>query len=237
MSKSPLPKQEYYLLKNVNKAGRDFELFETDDRVAVAVSGGKDSWTLLKLLLARNIVARDKLDLVAVHIIQPGETEKQVARLKGALTELNVEHAFERSEVFEEDSELSCFRCAWTRRKALFLTAHSLNCNKVAFGHHADDCAETVLLNLVYHGRVETMEPHVVFFDGALTVIRPLVYIPEKDIIRYTRTLDFAAYTCQCPRAAESKRARMGELLRQIERDYPKAKNNLFRAAMRDKMT
>lgn len=237
MSKSPLPKQEYYLLKSVNKAGRDFALFAAGDRVAVAISGGKDSWALLKLLLARNTVARDKLELVAVHVIQPGETAEQMARLARAVTELGVEYVGERSEVCVEETELNCFRCAWTRRKALFLTAHRLGCNKVAFGHHADDCAETVLLNLVYHGRIETMAPRGEFFDGKLTIIRPLVYIPEKDIVRYMRTLDFTAYTCECVWADKSKRARMGELLRQIEQDYPKAKNNLFRAAMRDKMT
>jgi tRNA 2-thiocytidine biosynthesis protein TtcA len=133
----------------------------------------------------------------------------------------------------DEPRPLNCFRCSWHRRKALFQAAHRLGCRKLALGHHADDAAETALLNLFYHGRLETMEPRVSFFDGQVIVIRPLIHVEEKEMVRFARSCGFPTDLGCCPRGAESRRRRMKELLRAVERDMPKAKINLLRAAER----
>ena len=100
----------------------------------------------------------------------------------------------------------------------------------MAFGHHADDIAQTTLLNLFYHGRLETMEPKVELFDGMIIVIRPLAYVPEKEIARFAQAAGFPLQRTTCPHAATSQRTKMVQLLRQIEEECPQVKVNPFRA-------
>ena len=99
-----------------------------------------------------------------------------------------MEHSFEEASILQEENldagPPGCFWCSWNRRKSLFLAADRLGCSKVAFGHHADDIAHTTLLNLFYHGQLETMEPKVSSFGGRITVIRTLAYVPEKELPR-----------------------------------------------------
>ena len=103
----------------------------------------------------------------------------------------------------------------------------------MAFGHHADDAAATVLLNLMFTGRVETMPPRIEMFDGAVTIIRPLIYLPEKELARYSRAAGFPDPLPPCPQGLTSKRAQMKALLRQFGRDQTQIKANLWRAARR----
>jgi tRNA 2-thiocytidine biosynthesis protein TtcA len=100
----------------------------------------------------------------------------------------------------------------------------------MAFGHHADDVAQTTLLNLLHHGRLEMMEPRVSFFGGKIIVIRPLVYVPEKELVRFARSCGFPMDAPPCPRSLTSTRTKMKDLLRTIEKDCPQVKINLFRA-------
>jgi len=106
-------------------------------------------------------------------------------------------------------------------------------CNKSAFGHHADDIAQTTLLNLFYQGRLETMRPRVRFFGGKLTVIRPLAYVPEKELVRFAATCEFPPAPSPCANADASRRALMARILRTVEETYPKVKINLWRAIER----
>jgi len=229
-------KLAFYLLKKVNKAIREYRLIEEGDHIAVAVSGGKDSLSLLRLLQIRQRSAPEQYDLVALHVrdeIQRGE-KASLEKLEAWFQQAGVEYHFLEMDISEDEPRpLNCFRCAWHRRKALFLAAHRLGCNKLAFGHHADDLAHTTLLNLFYHGRLETMEPRVSFFGGKIIVIRPLVYVPEKELVRFARACGFPLRRKRCPQAAASRRQKMRELLRAVERDAPQAKVNLFRAVQR----
>lgn len=226
-------KLAYYLLKKVNKAIRDYQMIKDGDRVAVAVSGGGDSLSLLRLLQVRQRSVPERYELIAVHVLDDGVRD---ANLEAWFQAAGVETAFESMNVSpDEPRPLPCFRCTWYRRKALFLAADRLGCNKVAFGHHADDVAETTLLNLFYHGRLETMEPRVEFFGGRFTVIRPLIYVPKKELTRFAQASDFPAPPSPCPNSRTSKRARMAELLREIERDNPRVKTFLWRAVQRYK--
>jgi tRNA 2-thiocytidine biosynthesis protein TtcA len=226
----------YYLLKKVNKALRQCHMIEDGDRILVAVSGGKDSLTLLRLLQLNKENTSFSYDLVAVHVESDFRCEGCIHRgiLEHIFQDEGIEYSIEQIHIpLDDDGKQyvpNCFWCSWNRRKALFLAAHRLGCNKVAFGHHADDVAETTLLNLFFHGRLETMEPKVVFFNGVFTVIRPLVFVPESEILRFAKESGFPSQLCQCPNSLTSKRTRMKEVLKSIERECPKAKINLYKA-------
>jgi tRNA 2-thiocytidine biosynthesis protein TtcA len=231
----------YYLLKKVNKAIREHNLLVEGDRVAVAVSGGKDSLSLLRLLCTRQRSAREQYGVVAVHVIPapdaPCSTNGDTSALEAWFQSEGVEYAFVPMEPArgqpERENQSPCFHCAWRRRKALFLAAERLGCNKVAFGHHADDIAQTTLLNLFYQGRLETMRPCVEFFDGQLTVVRPLAYVPEKELVRFAAACKFPPAPAPCATAEASRRALMAQILRTVEKSYPKVKINLWRAVER----
>jgi tRNA 2-thiocytidine biosynthesis protein TtcA len=228
----------YWLIKRINKANRDFELVAEGDRIAVAVSGGKDSLTLLELLHRRLRSVPTSYTLVPVHVVSDWRCTDQSQRshLEEHFQSLGLEYAFPEIKIMNDEgagqTEPDCFWCAWNRRKSLFKTAQALRCNKIAFGHHSDDLAQTTLLNLFYQGRLGTMNPKVEFFEGVLTVIRPLVYVQEKEIVRFSRAAGFPLVQTPCPHAATSKRAKMAQLLREIEAECPQVKINLFRAAL-----
>lgn len=237
----PLAKKSGFLLKKVNKAIREHDLIADGDRVAVAVSGGKDSLSLLRLLRVRQRAARERYRVVAIHVIPaadaPCDGGGDASALDAWFQARGVESALvpmeESSGQPEREGQSPCFHCAWRRRKAIFVTADRLGCNKVAFGHHADDVAQTTLLNLFYQGRVETMRPRVEFFGGRLTVIRPLVYVPEKELVRFATACDFPPAPALCVAAETSRRALMAQILRTVEKTYPKVKINLWRAVER----
>ena len=234
-------KTAYWLIKKINKANRDFGLIADGDRITVAVSGGKDSFTLLELLHRRQRSVPTDYTLVPVHIVSDWRCTDQDQRawLEQYFQSLGLEYAIREIRIMSGEGRYrrrpGCFWCAWNRRRALFQTADELHCNKVAFGHHADDIAQTTLLNLFYHGRLETMEPKVEFFNGMITVIRPLVYVPEKEIVRFVQAAGFPPQEATCPHALTSQRTKMAQLLRQIEEGCPQVKVNLFRAVRRGK--
>jgi len=231
----------YFLNKKVRKAGREFGLFEDGDRIAVAVSGGKDSLSLLHLLGAMQGSLRERYELWPVHVVpaadapcasgDPEELVRWVEEQEGLpLTLAPMEPASGRP---DRPAKSPCFHCAWRRRKALFLAADRLGCNKVALAHHADDVARTTLMSLVNHGRLETMAPRVTFFGGRLTVIRPLFYVPEKELVRLAGAAGFPPAPAVCVEGASSQRALMARLLREMEKHQPRAKTNLWRAVRR----
>jgi tRNA 2-thiocytidine biosynthesis protein TtcA len=221
-----------FLLKSIARACKEFDLLTGGDRVAVAVSGGKDSRALLELLLAHQRRVPYRYELVALHVVgrQAGFPDLQ-PELEPEFRDLGVEYHFAPLELPPgEPLPLDCFRCSWNRRKVLFTAAVGLGCNKLAFGHNADDAAATTLLNLMFNGRLETMAPHVEFFDGAVTVIRPLIYVPEKELARYGRAVGFPESPV-CPQGLTSRRAQVKTLLRQFGRDQKQIRVNLWRAA------
>jgi tRNA 2-thiocytidine biosynthesis protein TtcA len=115
----------------------------------------------------------------------------------------------------------------------LFQAARRLGCNKLALGHHADDAAETTLLNLIFHGRVETLSPKRCFFDDQFTLIRPLIYVPEKRLARLAEACALPVIAPSCPHRLTSRRLWVKNLLLSLEQEYPKVRINLFRAGLR----
>ncbi len=225
----------YFLRKPINRACKEFDLLADGDRVAVAVSGGKDSRALLQLLLRHRRKAAFRYELLALHVVGTAAGFPDLRpELEPWFRELEVEYHFVPLELAPEEAlPLNCFRCSWNRRKALFSAAVEQGCGKLAFGHHADDAAATALMNLMFNGQLETMAPRVEFFDGAVTIIRPLIYLPERKLLYYGRAAGFPDPPPLCPQGLTSKRAQIKMLLRQFGRDQPQIRANLWRAARR----
>lgn len=229
-------KLAYYLLKDVNKAIRDYEMIADGDRLAVAVSGGKDSLALLHLLRLRQRSVPENYTMVAVHVTTPRIDKMQPAAMDWCSTlqdytrSQGLDCAFETIDLKEPPE---CFRCSYLRRKAFFAAAQRTGCNKIALGHHSDDAAQTTLLNLFFSGRVETLLPRRQFFGGKFVVIRPMIYLAEKDIARLAQACDFPLATSSCPRASDSRRVLVKSIISTLQKEFPAVKTNLVRAGLR----
>jgi len=227
----------YWLHKDINKAIRDFEMIQDGDRIGVALSGGKDSLSLLRLLDWRRKSVPEKYEIIALHIV--GDGRGPMCPTHPPLIEWiengGYEHAIEPVMIPEDEAlPMNCQRCTHNRRHTLFKLSQQLGCNVVAFGHHADDLAQTTLLNLLFGARPETMAPRRDYFDGELRLIRPLCYTREKDIRRFARAnLDFPPPPPQCPLSDDTRRLRAEELIRQAEVWAKDARKNLLRAGLR----
>jgi tRNA 2-thiocytidine biosynthesis protein TtcA len=226
----------FYLLKKLNKCHREHNLLEDRDRIAIALSGGKDSCTLLDALVQRRGIER--YTVIAIHVTPASDMDCDAhadpVALAAWLDQLGVEYhmvpAQEVQGLPRRPKQSPCFYCAWRRRKALFTTAQELGCNKLALAHNADDVAQTTLLNLFYQGRLTTMYPRVSFFGGKLVVIRPLAYVSEKEIALYAREADFPPLPPPCPVGSQSKRALMRQVVQTIEETNPRVRIHLWRA-------
>jgi tRNA 2-thiocytidine biosynthesis protein TtcA len=239
------PKQDkrsvllFYLLKKLNKCHRENQLLADGDRIALAFSGGKDSCTLLDALLQRRGV--EKYTLIPIHVTPASDMDcgarADLPALRAWLDRLGVEYHIVAAEQVKgkpkRPSQSPCFYCAWRRRKALFGIAQELSCNKLALAHNADDVAQTTLMNLFYQSKLTTMYPRVSFFGGKLIVIRPLAYVPEKEIVRYAKEAGFPPPPPPCPTGQASKRELMRQVIRMVERTNPKVKVHLWRAVER----
>jgi len=205
----------------------------------VAVSGGKDSLTLLRLLLDRRAQTPFPYEVVAVHVdsnYQCGATiegETLGSLLKRwevplEIVPIKIEMTFN-----PEKMGSSCFWCSWNRRKVFFETAKRLGCTKVALGHHKDDLVQTALMNLFYQGRFTTMLPSQVYFEGEFQMIRPLCYSDEADILQFALDSDFPKQACTCPVGQASHRAKMKNLLKTLAMENDSVKSNIFQAVLR----
>ncbi len=221
-----------FLLKDVTRAIGQFRLIEDGDRVATAISGGRDSWSMLDLLLRQRRQVPYPYEILALHVVatEAGLPDLR-PELRPWLRERGVESHFVPIDLPPgEPLPLDCFRCSWNRRKALFTATADLGCHKLALGHHADDAAVTALMNLLFHGNLKTMEPRVAFFQGAVTVIRPLIYLPQKHLLRYAKAAGYPDRPA-CPQGQQSQRAEIDRFLSQFGRRRDHIRTNLWRAA------
>lgn len=223
-------------MKSVNRAVREFGLIADGDRIAVGVSGGKDSRVLLDVLL-HGVDVPGTYSVVAVHVDGTSVgLPNLVPTLEPWFRELGVDYDIAPLVVADDEPlPMDCFRCARNRRKALFLAAERMGCNKVAFGHHADDAAVTTLMSLMVKGRLETLEPRRSFFDGRLTLIRPLIYTTEKEIARYARAQGWTfPPELACPREAEARRGKFERFLATFkDKERQQIRANLWRLSQR----
>ncbi|MBS0624951.1 MAG: tRNA 2-thiocytidine biosynthesis protein TtcA [Verrucomicrobia bacterium] len=207
-------------------------LDEKTERVAIALSGGKDSLTLLYLLHAIRGRGFPLFDIHAIHVDGEFSCGSGVSGdfLRGICKELGVD--FITCESTQKREELECYRCSRERRKLIFEAAKRVGATTVAFGHHRDDSAQTLLLNLLHKAEFAANLPKVPMHAYGVTIIRPLIYIAEESIRTFAKQYGFARITCQCPVGQDSKRKVVDQLIKQIEEHFPHARGNLAKAGL-----
>ena len=223
---------EYYLIKKVGKTIKKYGMIEEGDRILVGVSGGKDSFTMLKILNDRMGFYPNMYELLALHVISDLECEGHAdpATLEEYFKEHGYRYKMVNLKLDPGNKAPSSYWCSRNRRRVLFDTANRLGYNKIALGHHRNDVIETLLLNIFYHGEVSTMLPIQSLFDGKMSIIRPLYNLPESDPRKFSRIHGFEAVSCRCPFGKETKREMFKRLLAEVERTHPKAMLNALRA-------
>ena len=223
--------------RQTGKAIGEFGLIEAGDRIAVGVSGGKDSYTLLDILEALRKKAPINFQLVAVNVDSgfPGYRKEVIEQ---HLQQRQYDYHMEASEAYQiiEDKRRPgssyCAFCARLRRGVLYTVAEKLGCNKIALGHHLDDFIETLLLNQFYVGTLAAMTPKLLADNGKQTVIRPLVYVEESDIIEYSQLAGYPLISCSCPVAGgtDQQRQRMKQLVKQLANEIPHIRSSMISA-------
>ncbi len=232
-----IDKCEYFLLKKMGKTISDYRLIENNDRIMVAVSGGKDSLSLLHLLRARSNYVPIKYEIFPVHI-DFGYNPAQVEKLNKYLQEQGHKYHIEKRNLdLKPGEKMNCFWCSWNRRKALFEVADKFNFKKIALGHNKDDLVETILLNLFYHGEISTILPSLEFFNGRFVLIRPLVNVEACELKRYADIMHLPYQEHSCPFQADTtKRMRMRGLVSSLSRENPHIKRNILKSIQRQKI-
>ena len=227
------------LMSPVRRAVSDFNMIKSGDKIAVGLSGGKDSIALLSALAGLRRFYPEKFDIVAVRIDTGiGYDKQEEQALVEYCKEINVDYHIEKTEiyqvVFEERKEKNpCSLCANMRRGALNSTAKKLGCNKVALGHHADDLIETFFLSMIYEGRLSTFHPVTYLSKADLYVIRPLVYVKEHEIVSFSK--DKPILKNPCPVDKYTQREEVKKTIKELSEKYPLLKDNVFNALVDDK--
>jgi len=221
-------------LRAVGRAIHRYDMIADGDRIAVGLSGGKDSLTLMWVLHERLSRIPIHYSLLAVYIdlgFERGPAHLIEDYCKKMGYPVRVEYTnYGLQGHSPENRENPCFLCARLRRKRLFEVIHEAGCNKLAFGHHMDDIIETLFLNMFYSGEMSTMIPCQPFFKGKLTVIRPLALVDEQAIAQFAREHHFPLFSNPCPTAKISKRREIKKMLNGLYRSNKKIKGNIFRA-------
>ncbi len=226
------------ILGCIRRADQDFSMIQEGDRIAVGISGGKDSLTLLKALRLYQYFSKTPFQLEAITLtmgLEPFDlsgVERLCADLEIPYT---VRHTKIGKIIFEERKEKNpCSLCANMRRGALHNVASELGCNKVALGHHREDVIETFFLSLFYEGRLNTFSPVTYLTRKKITLIRPMVYVPEKEIISYAKKEELPVVHNPCPANGFTKRQYMKDLMASLSRDIPRVKEQVI-GALRNK--
>lgn len=221
------------ILGKFAKATSDYALLQDGDKILVALSGGKDSLTLLELLAFRSRIHKPRITVEAAHVKMTNIPYKADDRfLQDFCDNLQVPlHILESSFNAETDKRKSpCFLCSWNRRKALFELAQSGGFNKIALGHNMDDFIETMLMNITFQGAFSAMTPLMKMNKFPITVIRPLCLVNESDVEKYAIAKRFPPQIKNCPYENDSNRKQMKDLLAHLESLNPEARYNLWGA-------
>ncbi len=235
------------ILSYVRRAADDYNMIEDGDRIAVGLSGGKDSLALVCALAALHRFYPKKFELCVITM-DPGfykagfgdkeQNDKSLDALRRLCNELGVEfHLFETEIakiIFDVRKEQNpCSLCARMRRGALHTYAKELGCNKIALGHHFDDAVETFMMNLFNEGRIGCFSPVTYLSRMDITLIRPMIYAPEKDIKYFVNHSNLPVLTSPCPADKNSDREKTKELLRNLEKENKGLKYRIFGAMQR----
>jgi tRNA 2-thiocytidine biosynthesis protein TtcA len=229
-----LQKLRIKLNRKMLKTSKEYGLLQAGDKVMVAISGGKDSYTLLDLLWRARQRVPFHFDVVAVHLDQqqPGYDGVPLAQWLenyGAPYKIVSKDTYSIVKSVTASGGTYCAACSRMRRGILYNVAESLGCNKIALGHHRDDSIETLLLNVFYSGRIQAMPAIYTTDDQRFQVIRPLLECAESDIAEYAQAMDFPILPCNlCGSQEGLKRVEIKELLQQLEQSNPYVRDNLL---------
>jgi len=229
-------KLEKKLCRLVGQAIGDFGMIEDNDKVMVCLSGGKDSYAMLDILLKLRERAPIHFEIIAVNLDQK-QPNFPAEILPNYLKGLGVQYHIEEQDTYSivkrviPEGKTTCGLCSRLRRGILYRVADELGATKIALGHHRDDILETLMLNMFYAGKLKGMPPKLRSDDGKHIVIRPLAYVPEKLLERYAADMNFPIIPCDlCGSQPNLQRQVMKEMLRDWEKKYPGRVENLFRS-------
>lgn len=218
----------------IRKADTDFQLIGDGDRIAVGVSGGKDSLLLLHALSLYRKFSHKSFTVTAVTVTL-GLEPFDISGIRTLCEELEIPYIVKETQIgeiiFEYRQEKNpCALCAKMRRAVLAKACQESGCNKLALGHHREDVLETLLMSLFYEGRFHTFHPKTLMSRTGITVIRPLVYLPESHVKHMLKTLSLPVVSSPCPANGETKRQEMKELMKKLRAIYPDATDRLLHA-------
>jgi tRNA 2-thiocytidine biosynthesis protein TtcA len=231
-----IQKLEKRLCREVGRAIIDYNMIEEGDRVMVCVSGGKDSYGMLDILIKLQQRSPVKFTLVAVNLDQkqPGFPEHI---LPAYLASIGVEYHIENQDTYSivkrliPEGKTMCSLCSRLRRGILYKVADKLGATKVALGHHRDDILQTFLLNMFFAAKLKSMPPKLVSDNGNHILIRPMAYVPETDLIAWSEHKQFPIIPCTlCGSQDGLQRVQVGNLLREWQKKYPGRVENMFSA-------
>jgi len=224
------------LLRHVGEAIADYGMVQAGDRVMVCLSGGKDSYGLLDLLLELRARAPVGFDLVAVNLDQrhPGYPEHvlpEYLESRGVPYRIEVQDTYSIVKRVVPEGHTMCGLCSRLRRGVLYRVAREIGATKIALGHHRDDILETFFLNLFFGGTMKAMSPKLRSDDGAHVVIRPLAYVPEADLEAWAKLREFPIIPCDlCGSQETLQRKQVKQMLREWEKRHPGRIESMFRA-------
>ncbi len=214
------------ILSHVRAAVDDYKMIEDGDRIAVGISGGKDSLMLLKALCELRRFYPAKFEIIALTLdMRFGNEDGDFSRIKAFCRENDVEYVIKSTDLYEiifniRKEKSPCSLCARMRRGILHDTAKELGCNKIALGHHLDDAAETFMMNLLIESRVGCFAPVTYLSRRDITMIRPLVYVREREVERVAERLSLPVVESKCPANENTKREDTKNLLKSLSEEY-----------------
>lgn len=219
---------------------QQFDLIQAGDKIAVGISGGKDSLALLYALAGLRNFFPEKFEIIAVTA-DLGFGEFDLSGIKTLCEELKVEYHIIKTDIAEILKQkiqkgTYCAMCAKLRKGAINNFAKEQGCNKVAYAHHQDDMIETMMLSLIYEGQFYTFGPKTYYKEADITVIRPLINIPEKQIIGFRNKYNLPCVKNPCPHDGITRREYIKNLISQISRENPGAKAKMYNAILKDKI-